>query len=73
MKTFSRLTPSPTITFTQAMAAAPAPETAILTLPICLSTSSSPLSRAALEMMAVPCWSSWNTGMFMRLDSSCSM
>ena len=28
---------------------------------------------AALEMMAVPCWSSWNTGMFMRLESSCSI
>ncbi|MNV93357.1 hypothetical protein D3C71_1880400 [compost metagenome] len=70
---FSRLTPRPTITSTQAMAAAPAPETAILTAPMALPTSSRPLSNAALEMMAVPCWSSWNTGMFMRLDSSCSM
>jgi hypothetical protein len=24
------------------------------------------LSSAADEMIAVPCWSSWNTGMFMR-------
>ncbi|MOA56483.1 hypothetical protein D3C78_1804730 [compost metagenome] len=73
MKMFSRFTPRPTITPTQAMAAAPAPETAILTLSMSLFTSSRPLSRAALEMMAVPCWSSWNTGMFMRLDSSCSI
>jgi hypothetical protein len=72
MKTLERLMPRPTITSTQAMAA-PAPETATLTAPMSLPTSSRPLSKAALEMMAVPCWSSWNTGMFMRLDSSCSM
>ena len=70
---FSRFTPRPTITFRQAMAAAPAPETATFTSPICLPTSSRPLSSAALLMMAVPCWSSWNTGMFMRLESSRSM
>ena len=73
MKMFSTFTPSPTITPTQAMAAAPAPDTAILTAPMSLPTSSRPLSSAALEMMAVPCWSSWNTGMFMRLLSSRSM
>ncbi len=55
------------------MAAAPAPDTATLTAPMSLPTSSSPLSSAADEMMAVPCWSSWKTGMFMRLDSSRSM
>ena len=30
-----------------------------------LPCSSSAFSSAAPEMMAVPCWSSWNTGMFM--------
>ncbi len=55
------------------MAAAPAPETAILTSPIFLPTSSSPFSRAAVEMIAVPCWSSWKTGMFMRSRSFFSM
>ena len=53
--------------------AAPAPETAILTWSIRLPTNSSPLSSAAVEMMAVPCWSSWNTGMFMRSRSFFSM
>jgi len=73
MKTFSRRTPSSTITSTQARAAAPAPETASLTVSMRLPTSSRPLSSAALEMMAVPCWSSWNTGMFMRSRSLRSM
>ena len=70
---FSRRTPRPTITSRQAMAAAPAPETASLTSPIFLPTSSSPLSSAAELMMAVPCWSSWKTGMFMRSRSFFSM
>ena len=51
------------------MAAAPAPETAILIAPMCLPTSSRPFSNAAAEMIAVPCWSSWNTGMFSRSRS----
>ncbi len=51
------------------MAAAPAPETAILTSPICLPTTFRPFSSAAPEMIAVPCWSSWKTGMFMRSRS----
>src|SRR6218665_3229205 len=73
MKTFCAFTPRPTITPTPAMAAAPPPDTATLTEPISLPTSSRPLSKAALEMMAVPCLSSWNTGMFMRRESSRSM
>ncbi len=52
------------------MAAAPAPETTTLTSEIFLPTSSRPLWMAAAEMMAVPCWSSWNTGMFTRSVSS---
>ena len=55
------------------MAAAPAPDTAIFTSPIFLPTSSRPLISAAVEMMAVPCWSSWKTGMFMRSRSFFSM
>ncbi|EWS64177.1 hypothetical protein Y695_02582 [Hydrogenophaga sp. T4] len=55
------------------MAAAPAPDTAIFTWPMSLPTSSSPLIRAELEMMAVPCWSSWKTGIFMRSRSFFSM
>ena len=73
MKMFAGLTPRPTITSRQAMAAAPAPETAILISPIFLPTSSSPLSSAAAEMIAVPCWSSWNTGMLSRSRSFFSM
>jgi hypothetical protein len=55
------------------MAAAPAPEDTSLTSPIFLPTSSNPLSSAAPEMIAVPCWSSWNTGMFRRSRSFFSM
>ncbi len=31
---------------------------------ICLPASARALSRAAPEMIAVPCWSSWKTGIF---------
>ena len=46
------------------MAAAPAPLTTIRMSSIFFSTSSSALSRAAPVMMAVPCWSSCMTGIF---------
>ena len=55
------------------MAAAPAPDTTSFTLPMSLPTSSRPLRIEAAAMMAVPCWSSWNTGMFMRSVSLRSM
>src|SRR5947209_11189272 len=45
------------------MAAAPAPEKTMRTSSIRLFTTTRALSRAAPEMMAVPCWSSWKTGM----------
>ncbi len=35
-----------------------------------LPTTCSPLRQAAPTMMAVPCWSSWNTGIFMRRRNS---
>ena len=49
------------------MAAAPAPEQTSLTSPIRLPTTSSALSRAAAATIAVPCWSSWKTGIFIAL------
>ena len=72
-KMLARFTPSSTIRFRQAIAAAPAPDTAIFTASIFLPTSSRPFSNAAVEMMAVPCWSSWKTGIFMRSRSFFSM
>ena len=47
--------------------------TAILTSPMRLPVSSSPFSSAAAEMMAVPCWSSWKTGICIRSLSFFSM
>ena len=73
MMMFSRFTPSSTYSFTQAMAAAPAPLTTILMSPMFFLTISKALSSAADEMMAVPCWSSCMTGMFICLRSSCSI
>ena len=43
--------------------AAPAPLTTIRTEAIFLSTTRSALIKAARTTMAVPCWSSWKTGM----------
>ncbi len=50
----------------QAMPAAPAPVEATFTSPIFLPTTASALSTAAPTMIEVPCWSSWNTGIFTR-------
>ena len=63
---FSRLAPSETSRLRQASAAAPAPEATIFTLPIFLPARCSAFCTAAATMMAVPCWSSWKTGIFMR-------
>ena len=59
----SRRTPSRTISSAHEIAAAPAPEMQTRTASSRLPTSSSALSSAAPEMIAVPCWSSWKTGM----------
>ena len=48
------------------MPAAPAPDATSRTFSIFLRVNSNALVTAAAVMMAVPCWSSWNTGMFMR-------
>ncbi len=71
--TFSTCSPIATSRSTQARAAAPAPEVTSLTSSRCLPCSSSPLRTAAATVMAVPCWSSWKTGMFIRARSSASM
>ena len=70
MVTFSRRNPIVTSRSRQAIAAAPPPVLTSRTSSIRLSCSSSPLRMAAATMMAVPCWSSWKTGIFMRARSS---
>ena len=48
---------------TIAVPAAPPPETTIRTVAMSLCTTRSALVRAASTTIAVPCWSSWKTGM----------
>ena len=67
----SRLAPSETSRLRQASAAAPAPEVTILAVSIDFPASSSPLMMPAATMMAVPCWSSWKTGIAI-LSRNCS-
>src|SRR5690606_8297705 len=62
MLIFSTAAPRLMSSFMQATAAAPAPRQTILASSSFLSASSSALSMAAAVTMAVPCWSSWNTG-----------
>src|SRR2546430_733149 len=62
MKTFFRGTPNATYCSAQATAAAPAPTKTTFTCSMRLSTSSRALTSAAPVMIAVPCWSSWKTG-----------
>ena len=73
MMTWSWGTPIALINSVQAMAAAPAPFT---TTRICFMSrpvSSTALISPAAVMIAVPCWSSWKTGMFIRSRSACSI
>ena len=70
---FSFRSPRLTRISRQASAAAPAPEPASLTLAMSLPTSRKPFKTAAATMIAVPCWSSWNTGILMRARSLRSM
>ena len=60
---FSRVIPMETSRFRQASAAAPAPDATSFTSLIDLPTISIALSIAADTTIAVPCWSSWKTGM----------
>ena len=48
------------------MPAAPAPLVANFTSAIFFPTTNKALRIAAPTIIAVPCWSSWNTGIFMR-------
>ncbi len=50
----------------QAIPAAPPPVETILTSPNAFPATRSAFVAAAPTTMAVPCWSSWNTGMFIR-------
>jgi hypothetical protein len=70
---FSTFTPSITSRSRQASAAAPAPEVTSFTSSTFLPSSLRPFSTAAPTTMAVPCWSSWKTGMRMRSRSLRSM
>ena len=65
--------PRLTIRSRQASAAAPAPEATSLTSAMSLPTCFSAFRIAAAATMAVPCWSSWKTGIFMRSRSFVSM
>src|ERR1700733_11007350 len=67
---FSSFMPSSTSKSRQASAAAPAPDATSFTSSIFLPTTFRPLVMAAATTIAVPCWSSWKTGIFMRLRSS---
>jgi hypothetical protein len=57
----------------QAMPAEPAPLQTSFTVFMSRPVRSSALITAATVMIAVPCWSSWNTGMFISSRSRCSM
>jgi len=57
----------------QAMPAAPAPLRTIRHSSIRLPVSSSALIKPAAQITAVPCWSSWNTGMSQSSFRRCSM
>ena len=57
----------------QAMPAAPAPLQTSLVVFMSRPVISSALMRPAAAMIAVPCWSSWKTGMSISSRSRCSM
>ncbi|MNQ89967.1 hypothetical protein D3C85_1052920 [compost metagenome] len=61
---FSFLAPKETYNLVQEIAAAPAPLTTILILSIFFLMISQAFNKAAAEIIAVPCWSSCITGMF---------
>ncbi|MNX52539.1 hypothetical protein D3C86_832220 [compost metagenome] len=61
---FSFFAPKETYRREQEIAAAPAPFTTILTLSIFFFCNSHAFNNAAAEIMAVPCWSSCITGIF---------
>ena len=70
---FSFLAPSAQSRFKHERAAAPAPDATILISSIFLPLICNALRSAEPTIIEVPCWSSWNTGIFMRSRSFCSM
>ena len=70
---FSALTPSSKRRRAIAVPAAPAPEITTLTSSIFFFVRRSAPITAANAAIAVPCWSSWNTGMFIVAFNSSSM
>ena len=71
--TTTSLRPASTSSRRIAVPAAPAPAMTRRTSSIRLSTTRSALRRAASTTIAVPCWSSWNTGMSSRSRSRASI
>ena len=72
IRMFSGLMPSSMKNLAEAMPAAPAPAKTTFTREMSRPVSSRALRKAAPPMMAVPCWSSWNTGMSRRSRRVCS-
>ena len=66
-------TPNDTSRLRHAIAAAPAPLQAIFASPIFRPVISSAFRMPAAVTIAVPCWSSWNTGIFIRAFSRFSI
>jgi hypothetical protein len=70
---FSFFTPAALTSSIEARPAAPAPHSTTLISSSRLPVISQALIRPAVEMIAVPCWSSWKTGMSSRSWSWLSM
>ena len=66
-------TPNCMAILVQAVPAAPAPITTIFRSSAFLPTTFRELMRAAVVTTAVPCWSSWNTGISSSSCSRCSI
>ena len=73
MVMFSFLKPNARSKLVHAMAEAPAPFTTKRTSAILLPIISKPFNAAAPTIIAVPCWSSWNTGIPMRSRNAFSI
>ena len=66
-------TPAASSILMMAVPAAPGPFTTTRMAPISFFTTRSAPSSAAVTTMAVPCWSSWNTGMSSSFSNVSSM
>ena len=73
MKIFSRRTPIVSNRRMQAIAAEPAPRQVMIASSMRLPWISSALIKPAAVTIAVPCWSSWNTGILHRSISADSI